>query len=69
MWKYPSLHRATPTALECRECGRNLILNRGCREVSLYCRSCGSVYPLADYIDQIDEEMEEFLSSSFCDRL
>ena len=61
--------RQRQTTLPCRRCGARLVVRRGCRSVLFHCEECRAVYELSEYIAEVDEELEEFLAGSFCDRV
>ncbi len=68
MWNACASPRSTTTSLICRNCGQKLVARRGCQEVTLDCRDCGTIFPLKEYASQMDDALEDFLSGHFCDR-
>ncbi len=64
-----SAKRHAQTTIPCSACRTPLTAHRGCREVTLRCDACQRSFPLAEYIPQMDDALEQFLDQSFVDRL
>lgn len=62
-------NRSCQTTIPCRSCQTPISAERSCREVTLRCTGCGARFQLKDYIQQMDEALETFLSQAFCDRI
>ncbi len=57
------------TQLPCDKCGKPVSVQRSCFEVWLHCESCGSNFPLENYVARMDETLERCLESVYCDRM
>jgi uncharacterized Zn finger protein len=55
--------------MKCKKCGGEIKVVIGCRSVSLNCMDCGRMFPVKEYIDEMDEEMLERISLRPCDRV
>ncbi len=69
MWGNVSRVRKVQTTVVCKHCGTPLFIERSCREVHMFCPTCGKRFPVAEYIAQADEAMENFLDQVYCDRM
>lgn len=61
--------RERETTVKCPKCGEPLRIVRSCREVRMQCPACKSSWPFADFINQADEAMEEFMENVYVDRI
>lgn len=61
--------RTLETSMPCRACGTHLVLQRLCREVRLMCPTCQATFSLGEYHDAMDETVEEFLATTYADRI
>jgi hypothetical protein len=61
--------RTLETTLPCRTCGAALVVRRLCREVRLECPACRASFDLGQYAHEIDETLEEFLATTYADRI
>lgn len=55
--------------MECEQCGLDLTAYRGCREVTLRCPTCGKVYDLTEFAEQMDDDFEEEMGFVPMDRI
>lgn len=53
----------------CDKCGLDLTAYRECREVTLRCPNCGTVYPLTAFVPEMDDEFEEEMGFVPMDRI
>lgn len=68
MWRQ-SAKRQVATSIPCESCGQPVEAQRLCREVRIHCPSCGSFFPLEQYISRMDDTLEQFLENVYCDRM
>lgn len=70
MWEFAAPSRGPrPTTMPCRACGRHVEARRTCFQVYLHCPDCGAQFPVEDYLQCMDEALEEYLGSVYCDRI
>lgn len=65
LWRIP---RRAQTAIPCKDCETPLLAERTCHEVFLSCPTCGKSVDVAEYLDQMDDALEEFIGNVPCDR-
>ena len=51
------------------DCENKLTLVRTCQEVYWRCRECGKSYPLGDFPELMDDELETLLSNTLVSRI
>ncbi|MBQ7617460.1 MAG: hypothetical protein IJS50_01165 [Desulfovibrio sp.] len=61
--------RDAETTLPCPTCQSKLHIARSCHEVFMLCPKCKKHLPLAHFIAQADEAMENFLENVYCNRI
>ena len=57
------------TTMPCKSRQDKVAIHRTCHQVRLRCPSCGVMYELQDYLEQMDEVLEHYLESVYCDRV
>ena len=65
MWGIP---RSTKTTILCKKCKKLLEAKRTCHQVFLVCSACGVTYEINEYLDAMDDALEEFISRIPSDR-
>jgi len=55
--------------MKCKKCGGEIKLVIGCRSVILSCAKCGRIFPVKEYINEMDDEMLERISLRPSDRV
>lgn len=60
--------RQTGTHISCKNCHAQLRVIRACKEVYLFCDTCGEKFPLTDYTEFLDQ-LENFISNIPLDRI
>ena len=68
MWGGYSWARRAQTTIPCKKCQKPLVVERSCQSVALVCEHCGARGTLNEYIDKMDDALEEFMEGVFCDR-
>ncbi len=61
--------RSVQTTIPCDKCQKPLTAQRGWREVMLRCTACGASFPVSQFSQRMDEALEDFLESVYCDRM
>ena len=60
--------RRAQTHMACKKCNGHLRVIRSCREVTVFCNTCGSRFRLEEYTDYLDD-IEDFMGNVPCDRV
>jgi len=55
--------------MNCKKCEGKIKLVIGCTDVTLKCMDCGKIFPVKEYIDEIDDGMWEQIFLRPCDRV
>ena len=61
--------RQARTTLVCPVCGEPLDIRRSCHEAYMQCIARYKTFPVAQFVQQMDEVMEEFLERLYSDRV
>ncbi len=69
MWGAFSRQRGVQTTIPCHKCGEPLRCERTCHEVYMRCEKCNERFEAAEYIPEMDDAMEDFMSAVYCDRV
>lgn len=67
-WGAPQT-RSVQTTIACHACGQPLTVYRACRVVSMQCETCKKVFPLQEYVSEMDSALENFMENVHCDRI
>lgn len=67
-WATPQA-RSVQTTIPCHICGQPLTVYRSCRIVTLQCEGCKKVFPVQEYIPEMDSVLEKFMENVHCDRI
>lgn len=61
--------RTAQTTIPCRVCGAALRVERTCHEVVLRCAACRTTHGVGEYATQMDDVLESFMESVYCNRI
>ncbi|MEG2171874.1 MAG: dual CXXC motif small (seleno)protein [Desulfovibrionaceae bacterium] len=67
-WGKPQA-RTAQTTIKCHVCQHPLIVHRACQQVVLHCASCDRDFPLREYIQDMDDILEDFMENVYCNRI
>ena len=63
-----SIPRKAQTTIPCEECATPLLAERTCHKVFLSCPSCKKSVSVTEYLNKMDDALEDFIGNVPCDR-